>query len=93
MSNYRQTFSINSNYEVNGLSRTAYTIADRFQTECKIDREVIKTGWFSKRYEYHITYSGDKVNVLKAVHSMNESVEAYNKRIQAIDETENDNWW
>ena len=53
--------------EINGLSRTAYEVADKYQIDCKIDREVIKTGWFSKRYEYHITYSGDNDKVMKAI--------------------------
>ena len=84
MSDFRRTFSITSDYEVNGLSRTAYQFADRFQIDCKIDREVIQTGWFSKRYEYHITYSGDKDKVTKAILVMRDSTEAYNAKINAL---------
>ena len=84
MSNYRETFTIASGNEINGLSRTAYEVADKYQIDCKIDREVIKTGWFSKRYEYHITYSGDKDKVTKAIDDMRESGEEYNARIHAL---------
>ena len=82
MSDYRETFTITSGHEINGLSRVAYEVADKYQIDCKIDREVIKTGWFSKRHEYHITYSGDKVT--KAVDDMRESAEDYNDRIDAL---------
>ena len=94
MSEFRRTFSITSDHEVNGLSRTAYAVADRLQIDCKIDREVIKTGWFSKRYEYHITYSGDKDNVTKAILSMRDSAEAYNFKIRSQQGiTECDSGW
>lgn len=84
MSDYRETFTITSGHEINGLSRVAYEVADKYQIDCKIDREVIKTGWFSKRHEYHITYSGDKDKVTKAVDDMRESAEDYNDRIDAL---------
>lgn len=84
MSNYRQTFSITCGHEINGLSRTAYEVADKYQIDCKIDREVIKTGWFSKRYEYHITYCGDKDKVTKAIDDMRERGEEYNAKINAL---------
>ena len=84
MSNYRETFSIASGHEINGLSRTAYEVADKYQIDCKIDREVIKTGWFSKRYEYHITYIGDEDKVTKAIDDMRESGEEYNAKIDAL---------
>jgi hypothetical protein len=94
MSDFRRTFSITSDHEVNGLSRTAYAVADRLQIDCKIDREVIKTGWFSKRYEYHITYSGDKDKVSKAILTMRDNTEAYNARIHAQQgTTECDSGW
>ena len=78
MGNYRETFTIARGNEINGLSRTAYEVADKYQIDCKIDREVIKTGWFSKRYEYHITYSGDNDKVMKAIDDMREKCEEYN---------------
>ena len=87
MSDFRRTFSITSDHEVNGLSRTAYAVADKCQIDCKIDREVIKTGWFSKRYEYHITYSGEKDKVAKAIRAMRDSADAYNNRIYALQGT------
>lgn len=55
-----------------------------FQIDCSIDREVIKTGWFSKQYEYHITYSGDEDKVTKAIDVMRESTEEYNDKIDAL---------
>lgn len=70
MSEFRRTFSITSDHEVNGLSRTAYSVADKFQIDCKIDREVIKTGWFSKEYEYDIDFTGDKEMVDKTIYAM-----------------------
>jgi len=84
MSDYRETFSIITGHEVNGLSRAAYEVAGEYQIDCKIDREVIKTGWFSKRYEYHITYSGDKDKVIKAIDVMRESGEEYNAKIDSL---------
>lgn len=84
MSNYRETFTIASGNEINGLSRTAYKVADKYQIDCKIDRVVIKTGWLSKRYEYHITYTGDKDKVSKAIDDVRESGEEYNARINAL---------
>ena len=84
MSDYRETCTISSGSEVNGLSRVAYEVADKYQIDCKIDREVIKTGWFSKRYEYHITYVGDKDKVTKAIDDMRESAEDYNARLNAL---------
>jgi hypothetical protein len=93
MSDFRRTFSITSDHEVNGLTRTAYAVADRLQIDCRIDREVIKTGWFSKRYEYHITYSGDKDKVSKAILTMRDSTEAYNARIHAQQGTYCDSGW
>jgi len=45
MSDFRHTCTIKCGHEVNGLSETAYKIADKYQIDCKIDREVIKTGW------------------------------------------------
>lgn len=93
MSDFRHTCTIKCGHEVNGLSETAYKIADEYQIDCKIDREVIKTGWFSKRYEYHITYSGDKDKVTKAIDDMRDCAEKYNKRIHAHQETECDSWW
>lgn len=44
MGNYRETFTIARGNEINGLSRTAYEVADKYQIDCKIDREVIKNG-------------------------------------------------
>ena len=93
MSDLRRTFSITCGHEINGLSRTAYEVADKFQIDCKIDREVIKTGWFSKRYEYHITYSGEENKVIKAIRAMRNSAESYNKRIHAQQEIDCDSWW
>ena len=94
MSDYRETFFIITSHEVNGLSRTAYQVADKFQIDCKIDREVIQTGWFSKRYEYQITYSGDKDKVTKAILVMRDSTEAYNAKINALQGvTECDSGW
>lgn len=87
MGNYRETFTIARGNEINGLSRTAYKVADKYQIDCKIDREVIKTGLFSKRYEYHITYTGDKDKVSKAIDDMRESGEKYNARINALTRT------
>lgn len=93
MSNYRQTFSITCGHEINGLSRTAYEVADKYQIDCKIDREVIKTGWFSKQYEYHVTYSGDKDKVTKAIDVMRESAEEYNARLDALIRTSCSSGW
>ena len=93
MSDFRHTCTIKCGHEVNGLSQTAYEIADEYQIDCKIDREVIKTGWFSKRYEYHITFSGDKEKVTKAIDDMSDRAEKYNKRIHGQQETECDSWW
>jgi len=87
MSDYRETFTIASGHEINGLSRAAYEVADKYQIDCKIDREVITLGWFSKRHEYHITYSGDKDKVTKAIDDMRESTEDYNNRINALKST------
>lgn len=84
MSDYRHTFTIKSDHEVNGLSHTAYEVADKYQIDCKIDREVIKTGWFSKRHEYHITYTGDEDKVTKAIQDMHENAEEYNNKIHAL---------
>lgn len=91
--NYRQSFTITSGHEINGLSRTAYEVADKYQIDCKIDREVIKTGWFSKQYEYYITYSGDKDKVTKAIDDMRESAEDYNNKIDALIRTYRDSGW
>ena len=93
MSDYRETFTITSSHEVNSLSRAAYEVADEYQIDCKIDREIIKTGWFSKRYEYHITYSGDKDKVTKAIDVMRESAEDYNARIDALQRTYCNSGW
>ena len=81
MSDYRRTFHIRWDYPINGLTRTAYDIADRNYTECKIDREEYKSGWFSKKYEYHITFIGEKNNVDKCMNAMHESAEYFNIRI------------
>lgn len=93
MGNYRETFTIARGNEINGLSRTAYEVADKYQIDCKIDREVIKTGWFSKRYEYHITYSGDNDKVMKAIDDMREKCEEYNNRINALIRTSCGSGW
>ena len=93
MGNYRETFTIARGNEINGLSRTAYEVADKYQIDCKIDREVIKTGWFSKRYEYHITYSGDNDKVMKAIDDMREKCEENNDRINALIRTSCDSGW
>ena len=93
MSDYRETFTVASGHEINGLSRTAYEVADNYQIDCKIDREVIKTGWFSKRYEYHITYFGDKDKVAKAIDDMRESGEEYNARINSLIRTSCGSRW
>lgn len=82
--NYRQSFTITSGHEINGLSRTAYEVADKYQIDCRIDREVIKTGWFSKQYEYHITYIGDEDKVTNAIRVMQNSAEEYNVRLNAL---------
>lgn len=84
MSDYRETFTARCGHEINGLSRTAYRVADHYQIDCKIDREVIKTGWFSKRYEYYITFSGDEDKVTAAIRCMRECGEDYNKKMQAL---------
>lgn len=95
MSDYRNTFTVRSDHEVNGLSRTAYEVADKFQVNCSIDRETFKTGWFSKRYEYYITFSGDKAKVSKAILAMRNSAEAYNRKLRIAQEGETycDSWW
>lgn len=93
MGNYRETFTIARCNEINGLSRTAYEVADKYQIDCKIDREVIKTGWFSKRYEYHITYSGDNDKVMKAIDDMREKCEENNDRINALIRTSCGSGW
>ena len=69
------------------------TVADKYQIDCKIDREVIKTGWFSKRYEYHITYSGDNDKVMKAIDDMREKCEENNDRINALIRTSCGSGW
>ena len=95
MSDYRNTFTVRSGHEVNGLSRTAYKVADEFQVNCTIDRETFKTGWFSKRYEYYITYSGDKDKVSKAILAMRDSAEAYNRKLLSFEvgEADCDSGW
>lgn len=91
--NYRQSFTITSGHEINGLSRTAYEVADKYQIDCKIDREVIKTGWFSKQYEYHITYIGDEDKVTNAIRDMQDSAEEYNDKIDALIRTYRGSGW
>lgn len=93
MSNFRNTFTIASDHEINGLSRTAYNVADKYQINCNIDREVIKTGWFSKRYEYHVTYSGDEDKVTQAINVMRDSAEEYNIRIHSLQRTSCGSGW
>ena len=36
MGNYRETFTIARGNEINGLSRTAYEVADKYQTDCEL---------------------------------------------------------
>lgn len=45
MSNYRKTFWIAWSYPIKGLERTAHEIADKYQVDCRIDCDTIKTGW------------------------------------------------
>ena len=37
MSNYRETFTIASGNEINGLSRTAYEVVDKYQIDWEED--------------------------------------------------------
>ena len=79
MSNYRKTFWVAWSYPINGLERTAHEIAD-----CRIDCNSIKTGWFSKKYEYNIVYSGEKENVEKAYDAIYECAEDFRARLNSL---------
>jgi hypothetical protein len=83
MAEIKRTFNIWGPYPINGLSRAAYQVADDFGLDCQIDREVVKTGWFSKRYEYHIRFSGEAVAVKNALDSMVIKTKAYADRVNA----------
>lgn len=84
MSNYRKTFWIAWSYPINKLERTAHEIADKYQVDCRIDCDVVKTGWFSKRYEYNIIYSGEKEQVEKAYDTIYESAEYFKARLNSL---------
>ena len=84
MSNYRKTFWVAWCYPINGLERTAHEIADKYQVDCCIDTDVVKTGWFSKKYEYNIVYSGEKENVEKAYDAIYESAVYFRARLNSI---------
>lgn len=84
MSNYRKTFWVAWCYPINGLERTAHEIADKYQVDCRIDTDVIKTGWFSKKYEYNIVYSGEKENVEKAYDAIYECAKDFQARLNSL---------
>lgn len=84
MSNYRKTFWVAWCYPINKLERTAHEIADMYQVDCHIDTDVIKTGWFSKKYEYNIVYSGEKEQVEKAYDKIYECAEYFQARLNSL---------
>ena len=66
------------------MERTAHQIADKYQVDCRIDCDVIKTGWFSKKYEYNIVYSGEKENVEKAYDAIYEDAEDFQAKLNSL---------
>lgn len=84
MSNYRKTFWVSWRYPINGLERTAHEIADKFQVDCRIDCDTIKTGWFSKKYEYNIVYSGEKEQVEKAYNEIYKCAKNFRARLNSL---------
>lgn len=84
MNNYRSTFTIKWSYPINGLSEAAYKVADSCQVNCNIDRETIKTGWFSRRYEYHIRFFGEKGDVYRAIREMRNKADRFVSTLTGI---------
>ena len=84
MSNHRKTFWVSWRYPINGLEKTAHKIADMYQVDGHIDTDVIKTGWFSKKYEYNIVYSGEKEQVEKAYNEIYKCAKNFQARLNAL---------
>lgn len=70
MENYRKTYWCSWSNPINGIERTVHKIADDCQVDCKIEKEVKKTGLFSKEYEYFVIFTGEKESVEKAYSHM-----------------------
>lgn len=73
MENYRKTYWCSWSHPINGIERTAHKIADDCQVDCKIEKEVKKTGLFSKEYEYFVIFTGEKESAEKAYNYMCEA--------------------
>lgn len=92
MEKYRHTTTMSSGHEINGLSKVAYELGNEYQLEVQINKDVTKTGWFSKKYTYNVTFIGESQKVRTAVSELENSIESYNRRLYEDEVLDSGGW-